>query len=41
LSTALGMNIEDVARLLREQEAAGKVRSVEHFGKRWWEWKEQ
>jgi wyosine [tRNA(Phe)-imidazoG37] synthetase (radical SAM superfamily) len=40
LSTALGMSVEDVASLLREQEAAGKVRSVEHFGKRWWEWME-
>ncbi|MHB9027276.1 MAG: radical SAM protein [Candidatus Latescibacterota bacterium] len=41
LSTALGMNVAEVERLLREQEAEGKVRIVEHFGKKWWEWNEQ
>ena len=37
-SAALGIEKEEVGKMLEELRKRGEVREVEHFGKRWWEW---
>ncbi|MDP2982519.1 MAG: radical SAM protein [Candidatus Latescibacter sp.] len=38
LSAALGIEKEEVEKMLEELKARGEVREVEHWGKKWWEW---
>jgi wyosine [tRNA(Phe)-imidazoG37] synthetase (radical SAM superfamily) len=37
-SAVLGVEKEEVERMLVELKQKGQVKEVEHFGKRWWEW---